>query len=434
MRVFFISLVALFCLLTGLSFATETLTLNAAIRKALDTHPALKARKENIEAASYARKAARANRWLKVDFAAQYTRHSDPVTVTPLKGPGLFPPFSRDLYSWQLNFTLPLYEGGRVAQEVRLKKLEGQMAKSLLRQSAEDLIANVKQLYLQILFLKELYQADQEITNLLRKLYDEAKLKYQLGKIPRLDLLHFQRALQEQEASLFTTRENLALAKRLLALLMGEDKARFEVTGSLKGTTYPKDLKIETLVNQRPDVRLALLNVKKAEAAMARIKKDYYPQVSAFSSYGRQAGSGFHHDEEIWVAGLRLDLRLFDSGVRRERLREKKSLFLAAKENLLATRLKARQEITSALTRVKTAREQIEKYKAAEEYARSAYEREAVRYQTGAGTITELLQTQEAWLRIKAGLLKAYYDLKSAEVAFELATGTISKGFLDEKD
>ncbi len=415
--------------------SAQALTLEAAIKKALATHPTLKARQQTFEATVYAQKATAANRWLKADLVAQAERHSDPVAVTAIKGPGAFPAFSRDIYLWELDLSIPLYEGGRVAQAVKLKEFESKVQKSLWRQSAEDLIANVKQVYYQILYLKALSQAQGELLQLLRKQYDEARLKYQAGKIARLDLLYFERALKEEEAVWLSTKANLGLAHKVLGLLIGEKPRSFVVEGKLpKGVSVAKRLSspLEGYLQARADVKAAAFKLAQAEAALSEAKRAYAPEVALFSSYGRRAGAGFHNDEEVWVAGLQFKWNLFDSGGRRNRVREQQALVLSAQENLRAVRLKAQQEILSALTRLETAQTQINKYQAAEEYARQAFLRESLRYQTGAGSVTDLLSAQEAWLRSKTALLKAYYDLQTSSVAFELATGEISKGYLHE--
>ncbi len=425
----------LILILLGLAGKAHTLTLEEAIQKALHTHPALKARTQAIKAAEQARKATAANRWLKANFVAQAERHSDPVAVTAIKGPGAFPAFSRDIYFWEIDLSLPLYEGGRVAREVRLKEFETKLEESLWRQSAEDLIANVEQLYYQILYLKALKKTQKELLDLLKRQYQEAQLKYQVGKIARLDLLYFKRSLREEEASLLSTTANLKLAKHLLALLMGQKKALFEVEEELsteKAHLSFDPEEIETYLDLRPDVKAAAFKVKQAQAALSRAKRTYAPEIAAFSSYGRRAGAGLHHDEEVWVAGLRFQWSLFDSGLRRHQVKERLAQVLSAQENLQAIRLKAREEILSAWTQWQTARRQIEKYQAAADYAKAAFERETVRYQSGAGSITDLLLAQSAWLKARASLLKAYYDLLSAKVSFDLATGQIAKGYLYE--
>ena len=406
-----------------------TLTLDEAIRMALEFHPALKSGRAAVEAAARSRRAVAAKRWLRADFAAQAERHSDPVAVLPIKGWGQFPDFSRDIYSWEVVFSLPVYEGGRISKEVRLKELDGALEESMLRQSADDLVANVKQLFFQILYLRQLRDTQQKIVEVLHRQRDDVELKSRLGRVAKLDLLYMERALEEQQAILEATAENLALARRTLGLLIGVEPLEWELSGDLcKQGREPDTDDIEGYLSSRPDVKAAELKVKQAATALDRAKRAYLPSVSLFSSYGRRAGAGLHGDEEVWTTGLRMDLNLFDSGGKRSRVQQGEAALAAAKEELRAVQLGGRQEILSALSRIRSAKAQVERYKAAERYAREAYEVESIRYETGAGSVNDLLSAQEAWLRSSTALVKAYYDLKSALVAFELATGRIWGG------
>ncbi len=186
----FFTISALFIILSILPVQAEILTLREVVEKAISFHPNLLSQKETLKATAYAKKALASQRWFQINFVAEFERHSDPVVVVPIKGPGRFPKFSRDIYFWETTLSFPLYEGGRVAKKVKFKELGLETQKSLLRQSAEDLIANVKQLYYQILFLKNLKRAQEEILSALKKQREEAALKFRLKKVAKLDFLY----------------------------------------------------------------------------------------------------------------------------------------------------------------------------------------------------------------------------------------------------
>lgn len=429
MRGFLLFLV-LFFLCTS-SFA-RVLSLDEAIRKALSFHPEVKARRLDFKATVFSKKATAARRWLRMDLDAGYERKSDPVVVVPIKGPGRFPAFSRDIYSWELRLSFPIYEGGVIAKEVKAKGFEASFKESLARQSAEDLIANVKQVYSEILYLKELKKIQRNLINALERLKKEARLKYRIGKIAYLDLLYFERTLEEEKAELEVTEKQLLLTKRVLALLMGEENTSFNVAGSVWKVKVPVFVSedVKKLVEMRSDVEALSFKVKGARAEFERAKRLYYPVLSLFSSYGRRAGSGLNNDEEVWTAGLRLEVTLFDSGLRRNQVREKRSTFLSAQMELEALRISAERQISEARTQIDTAKALIKRFEAAAKYAEEAYKRECVRYRTGAGSVVDLLSAHTAWLRTKAALVKAYYELRSAVISFELAAGIIGKGYL----
>ncbi len=408
------------------------ITIDCAVRRALSFRPEIKARKKSVRAWEFSKKATHSRRWASVDLNLGAERHNNPVAVVPIKGKGKFPTFSRDIYSWELTMSFPLYEGGRISKETKLKGLGKLLEESLLRQSAQDLIANTKQVFYQVLFFKRLVKIHEKMLSVLSEQREKAFLKYRFGKIPKLDLLYFDRALSEEEADLSSARENLRLSKRILALLMGEKTTGFEIAGNIEGPEKEKipNGDIESLISQREDVKSARLKVEKSRISLERARREYLPEIYLTSSYGHRAGSGFHNDEEVWFLGAKLKLNIFDSGVKRNTVREKILSLASEKENLRAVQLRAREEILRAISKIRIAKDEIKKYSSAEIYSREAFKRESLRYQTGAGSITDLLSAHEAWLRVKTALAKAHYDLKVAIVSLELAAGTISKGYL----
>ncbi|WP_456432322.1 TolC family protein [Thermosulfuriphilus sp.] len=425
-------LMALFLIITSPT-GSLALSLEEAIQMALSNHPELRSQRELIQAQTYARKAEGSKRWLRADLVTQAERHSDPVAVVPIKGLGQFPEFSRDIYLWEATVRLPLYEGGRVAQKVRLKELAQKDAWSQLKQSAEDLVANVKQTYYQIVFLQELYTTQEEILKALKEIEKEARLKLRLGKIAKIDLLYLNQEVRAEEAALMSTGKNLRLAQMILALLIGAPSQDLIPNGTLSGENLqPLVVEVEEALERRADVALARIRIEEAKVALSLAKRAYLPQISLFSSYGRRFGAGFNYQEEVWTAGVRLELNLFDSGGRKNLVREKLAQLKAAEEGLRAVRLKARQEILAAQTEIENALLKIKKYRASAAYAQEAFRIEGLKYQTGAGSVIDLLFAQRSWLEAKTALLSARYELLSARIALELASGQIGQGYLQQ--
>ncbi len=418
-------------------FASETITLDQAIKEAIQHHPGIKAVKRQIEALGFSRKKEAAKRWLNVDFYATAERHSSPITVVPISAPGKFPEFSRDIYSWEIKASIPIYDGGRVSRLVKIKDLELLSEKDFLKSSVEDLIANVKQLYFAVLYLKTLKKANEKLLEILKKEEQLADLKYKAGKVAQLDLLYFERARLQEEASLEEVKKKLEATKEILSLLMGREKCDFVVQGDifkLPLEKIPQNKVLTSLIEDRSDVKMAQVKVSQSEAAVELAKREFWPKLSLFSSYGYRAGAGLNYRKEVWTIGIQLSIPIFDSGVREYQVMENQRKLLAAIDQLKATKLKAKEEIINALAEIKAYKTQIRKYKASVRFAKEVFEKESVRYRTGAGNIVDLLSAQEAWLKAKMALIKAYFDLHTAMVKLELNTGQIAKGYYKDEE
>jgi len=408
------------------------LTLEAAIERALRNNPEMLARGHEVSAARSARRAEQGALLPQVDLLARASRFSDPQAVTPIKGPSRFPSFSRDLYLFEVNLVLPLYEGGRIRRRVRMAELETALRESLKRQTALDLIANVKETYFLALYLKALVEAREKTLEALKRVAGEARLKLSLGRIAPLDLMRIETRVKAQEAALARARESLRRAKEALAVLMGErPRSDFELAGRLEERIVePGSPNWRRVLACRPDLVAQRQAVARAEEAVRLAFREHFPALELFSSYGRRAGSGFHDSEEIWEAGLQLRLNLYSGGVISARVAEARARWLAEREKLRALELSVRKEISAALSRLSETREERRHLEAARKAAREAFRVESLRYRTGAGTVTDMLLSQAAWLTTEAEYLSAVFRYAEALVAYEQATAEIARGFL----
>jgi len=429
-KVVFLALFLGFFLAPGQVFS-ETLTLEEAVKRALANNPDLSARVYEIQAAKHAKQAAQGALLPQIDFSAQASRMSDPVAVVPIKGPGAFPAFSRDIYAAQVEMRLPLYEGGRLRRLVRLSELEAAFRQSLKEQTALDLISNVKETFLFGVYLKSLIEARSKTLEALKREQKEAELKLKLGRLAPLDLLRITTQVKAEEAALVASQEALQRTKEALSVLLGESpKNRFELVGELKAPELLKQTDLDSAISCRPDVVAAARAVAKAKEMVSLERGAHLPQIDLYSSYGRRAGSGFHDSEEVWEAGLRFRLNLFSGGTISARVAEAQARLLAEEEKKRAVVLNAQREVAEALSRLSEAQAQLVSLKEARAKAKEAFRVESLRYRSGAGTVTDMLLAQAAWLEAEAAYLEALYRLVQAQIAYERATATIARGYL----
>ncbi|QJA06521.1 TolC family protein [Thermosulfurimonas marina] len=414
------------------ALAGETLTLEEARHLALKANPEILARGHEVSAARAARRAEWGRLLPQVDLLAQYRRLSDPQAVIPIKGPGQFPAFSRDLYDFAFTLSLPLYEGGRLRRRVRIAELETAFRESLRRQTALDLLANVEETFYLGLYLKDLISAQEKSLEALRRLYRETRLKERLGRVPPLDRLRMETQLKAEEAALAASREALVRAKEALAVLLGRPPATdFELSGELPSAEgAPPEPDWERVLSCRPDLAAARAALSQAREAVRLAWGEHLPALELFSDYGRRAGAGLNHSEEVWEAGLRLRLNLFSGGTISSRVAEARARELAARERLRATELSARREVAAALSLLSQSLAEVEHYRAALASAREAFRVESLKYRTGAGTVTDTLLAQAAWFQAEADLHRAFFDYAKAWVAYRRATAGIAGSLL----
>ena len=411
------------------SVLAQNLTLKSIVKLTLKNYPKIKSLKEKIKAEILEKKSVAIQRAPKIKTFFQFQRFNQPMTLVPISKPGTFPPFTKEIYSWEIQVSFPIYLGGLISKQVKNKELQIKTSYLDLTLTKEQVIASVKLLYFQLLYYKSLISTLKKLLKSLKLQRDLAKLRYEQGKIPKLDILHFNEQIQEQKALLNSCKQNFIYTKKLLGLFIGFPQGNFTISGNLTYFELPSTLyfPVNSFLNNRPDIQIAKIKLKQSQTSLELVKHEFYPKIYAFSSYGYRYSSGLNDDSKLWSIGIRLEFDIFDSGVRIYRLFEKQKRISEARYELNSLILKAKQEIINAIKGINQTLSQIDSLKAAIKFAKESYKVEAIRYKEGAGSITDLLLAQQALLNVRIKLLKAYFDLQMAIVNYELATGYILK-------
>jgi len=419
---------------TCFSFAGDSLTLDQAIQIALHENPLLSKSQNELVASEEAGKGARGRLLPQISGYTDYSRLSDPAVVVPIKSFGGMPPtFSRDQYRAGITVKIPLYEGGRLWTQISIAKFSKMISEANLRFTTQDVIANVTNIFNRILYIKSLVKAQEETLSALEKARDDAEVRLKVGRIAPVDLMRIETQVAAQRQSLIESREDERRSRQTLALLLGRDPSSEPDT---IGTLSPPDTaavqgteaQLEEAIKNRPDVQRALREVRRAEANVRLVKGLHLPSLDLVGDYGRRAGSGFEGDEEVWSGGITVNLNIFSGGVISAQVREAEAKLLAAKEGLREAGLNGRTEVLHAISSVREARHRFQVARSVTSTARETFRIEDLKYRTGAGTITDSLLAQSAWLTARASELSAMYDMQKAVVDYKLAAGSIDKG------
>ncbi len=421
--------------LAGEVLSLEVLSLDDAIDFALRNSPVLSAAKSEAEAARFGVKAARGQMLPQIQGYAGYDRKSDPVVVVPIKEFGGRPPaFSRDQYRAGISVIIPIYQGGRLWARLDAADYTRQIASHTLSFTRQDLIANVTNLFNQVLYLTELSRAQETALDALKKARRDAKVRLEIGRIAPVDLMRLDTQVARQEQALITARERERRALSALSMLMGWDRPRLpRLTGRLdrKENTPPAlpgpDELVERAWRQRPDIKAAQAEVRKAEAELEYARGSHLPSLGLVGDYSRHAGSGLHYDEEVWTGGVALSINLFSGGTLSAQVGQAASRLSAARQRLRALKLKARQEVLDALSVLQEAEQRLEVSTEAERAAKEGYRIEQLKYDSGAGSVTDCLLAQAAWQQAMADRVSALYYLKKALVDLRLALGEVDR-------
>jgi len=383
--------------------ASDGLTIDEAVTLALENNPGLQKQQMNQTLSEEDLSGKRSQNFGKIDVVASYGHYNLPRTLVPLTPASIFNdptavPTTEDLFTTGILYEVALFTGFAQQSSVEIAKLEKKMAGVAIKLSREQLIYNVKTLYINILSLQAQKEAQNEYHTTLQHLYDEISLEVKLGKKARVEQL---KAAADKENARVKVRHisgNIRIMESSLAALLNTD-----TISSLEGypiempaseeTVYSKDIK------ELDRYRSSLLDVEKKTWLMEKSGAGDYPQVVFNGFYGQNFGpndsSNLHEGdwnrEQTWQAVVNLKWTVFDFGSLKTSkqmaaIRKRQSL-----RDRLTTELELKRSLNEAIVKIELALDDF--YSAETELAltRETESIEQTRFEKGAADLNDLL-------------------------------------------
>lgn len=437
MRKSFLALLCLFQILIVWSPSASRaeskapLDLQSVIDFALDHNPSLKISEKSVLAEKYGIDAAKSERWPKVDFSTGITRYRYP---TPLRPIVLEPPiqnlelpdFEKTIYDVGASFRLPLYRGGRIVRNIRIAETRRAVAQDNYAASRQDLIYNLTSVYHKILQLQKLLVSNKASVAQLESHKRNVSEFLRVGSAPRLDLLKTEVELAHARQRVIEVKNNLDSAFELLRNLMGIDDPAtpFSIADEPVTRAAPptEEEALAAAMAERPDYRAVAKRMKIAEERINIAWGRHLPDVYGSGQYVKRGGESTRLFED-WSVGMRMTIPVFDGGLIRADVAGARVELEKVKEEIRALRLSIGREVKDAILGITNAAERIDAAGTALASAEESLRVERLKYDTGAGTSTDVIDAQTALLRAEADYYQAGYDRETAFALLRKAMG-----------
>lgn len=414
------------------------LTLEEAVRRALQVHPQVQAARARSEAAQAAGAEVAARRLPQFALSGTATRFEEPMVVAPLHGFDIRNPpvFDRTLIQGSVNLSYTLFDGGERRGRLRAARAEAERA--LWEKSAAEggLIAEVARRYLDVLTLSGIWDARREGVGALAAESLRVERALAEGRAARVQLLQVSAALARARAEEVAAAGRLEVARNELARAMGLASWTEEL-GSLREVrireaAFPDVEQLRRRVREsNPDLLAAARRVEAARGSRAAALAQWLPQLDVVGGYlGFGSGQGDFVAE--WQFGARLSYPLFAGGARAAAVRRAGYEVTAAE----AMRGVVEQELMGALDRIIVAYREAEARVAAGTTAVAHFEElkriEQLRLETGAGTELDFLRAEADLGQAQAALLEARHALLLSRIELARLTGELDLDWLAE--
>jgi outer membrane protein len=417
--------------------ATRVLSLNEAIRRALEIHPSLVVSRANARAQEARIGSARAGYWPGVGYSLAYTRRTSNCVDQPASFPCTLSPTTPPWYETFNYFTAgvsinqPLYDFGRTSNAVEAAVVGWQAARDQVIATRQSLILEVKVAFFGVLSQQELVRVAKDTLAQQRKHLEQARGFYEAGTRTRIDVAQSEADTATAELNLIKARINLENAKLNLLGAMGETMrgtdftVRSETPMALPEENAPVAELLGRAVADRADLRALEAAARQAEANIRIAESGFWPQIS-LQIGPTWAGTEIQRLSGNLVATINLTAPFGGSWnpyATYHQVKELRALAVASRATAAKLLKDLRLEIEGAKLTLQAAQKAITAADRALVAAQERYTLAEGRYQTGAGSIIELSDAQAALTAARAARIQTDFDIAVARARLLKALG-----------
>jgi outer membrane protein len=173
---------------------------------------------------------------------------------------------------------------------------------------------------------------------------------------------------------------------------------------------------------QRPDYQAIAKKRLIYEERVKIAEGKRFPDIYAAGEYVAKAGNDTSFREN-WYYGLRFTIPVFDGGLIRAEINKEKVAMEKIREEERALKLLINREVKDTYLNIDNARERIEVTRKAIDSAQENVRIELLKYDTGAGKSTDVIDAQIGLLRAEIDHYQALFDRETALAFLKKAVG-----------
>ena len=426
-----------------LVFAEEPLTLEASIDIALKNSIVINIAKEGSKGANAQKREAFTGFLPKFSTSYSYTRLNEAPFMKFVDVP---PPLNtiipngteliagtQNNYNWAIEAKQPLFAGGGILANYQANSIGEDAARLEETAKYQDVVQEVKIAYFNILRAQRIQDAARQSVEMLSAHRDVAENYFEVGMIPKNDLLHAEVELANGKQALIRAKNAVELAKSSFnTVLKRKIFTPVEVVDIL--AYHPLNQSFEECLNvaqqARPELKISSLKAAQAGKLVRVAQSDYFPTLSLIGNYSRYgdnssvSGSDYQ-DAESWYVLAVASWNFWEWGRTKFKVDASK-----AKENqaLEATKELNDQitlEIKNAYLILQETESQIVVWQKVIEQAEENFRISEERYKERVATSTEVLDAQTLLTKAKSEYANALGDYNVNYAKLQRAMGTI---------
>jgi outer membrane protein TolC len=423
-------------------WAQSSLSLQDAVKLALDEHPSVEAGRSAVKAAEMRISEARGGYLPKLNYSESWARSNNPVFVFSslltqhqftaenfALGP-LNRPDALNNFQSQLTVDQSVYDGGQTRLAVKSAELGRGLSAEEERGNNMNLIAGVVRAYHGAVLAAESRQVANEAVRSAEADLNRAEAIRGAGMATDADVLSIRvhlAAVREQQIRRKADLEVATAAlNEALGLPLSEAHALSTPLTAVSIQAAPVENYEKESLAARPELRQARMATGLAENQGATARAALLPQVSARVGFEADRQHFATRGGANWLASVSLRWNLFNGFSDKARIEEASYGLQRARALETQASAQTRLQVRRAYADFQSANQRIDVASAAVSMAEESLRITKNRFDNGLSNVTDLLRTETALLEARTRRLSAVYDQRLAAVNLELAAGSLS--------
>ena len=439
-KVFVVALLVVPASMTAGDKASRALTLDEAIRIALQRNQGLTSSRLEVQKADAQVNEAIGTALPSLSLTGRYTR--------ALKKPVFFLPDFDDINSGR---TVPIRIGSDHALDMTLTaqqvlfnsavitgvgaaKIYQDAAREMYRAKQLETVMNVRRVFYGVLLANEVAEMMRENLKNAEDNLKNVRLMKQQGLVSEYDELRATVGVENLRPAVIQAENNYALAIDGLRMMMGVGPAEeYQVQGTLAFSPVDQEIvsaAMETVLENNPMLEAVRHQVDVNKAFVSIQRSNYLPTLAAFGTYQYQTAQ---NDLKISAkdfigsstVGVQLSVNLFEGLQTNARVDQAKVEVRKAEEQLTSVENNLRTAVHSVVLRLEQAQKRIAAQEKTVEQAERGYKIATTRFTSGSGTQLEVNDAQLALTQAKVNRMQAIYDYVVASAELDQLLGRL---------
>jgi len=409
----------------------RSLTVDDCVKIALDKNPLQRAVREGVMAAEEFVGESKASYYPDLSANASYSRWERHAFLPNGLGQPGMPSTIGPTDDWAagLRARYTLFDSGERHAQLRVALSRKEAASEEVEAVRQDIGLAVHQAYYgHVAALITHSIADKNLTRAEDHLR-LAKERLEAGAAPQLDVFRAQVEASNAKLSLVKAENLVRISRGNLNTVMGLPvELPVEVAAEQDNSTEPNDADLlpalDRAIHARPEIKGALQRISASRSSVDAARSAFGPKLRAEGQVGRR-DTGFFPQDDDWLVGILIEQPLFSGFARRHKLDRTKAELSQEEARLEQLLLQVRQEVWNAHSKLNEANDAVRSATVLVDHAQESLRAARERYASGAGTITDLLDSETALFRAEASETEARWDYQVAQASFKRATGNL---------